>query len=129
MTLKSFDCYPALHESRPVGHEQGQAQLAKGQPPQPGAQKRELARGVPKQGEGGDHLDILDSDADVTLDMFTYVCFAVPCFLNLFEVSLQVLSYIFHHFSYYLHKSCSMIPRGSTCPGSATSRIATPSGS
>ena len=95
MTLKSFDCYPALHESRPVGHEQGQAQLAKGQPPQPGAQKRELARGVPKQGEGGDHLDVLDSDADVTLDMFTYVCFAVPCFLNLFEVSLQVLSYIF----------------------------------
>ena len=79
--------------------------------------------------KGGDHLDVLDSDADVTLDMFTYVCFAVPCFLNLFEVSLQVLSYIFHHFSYYLHKSCSMIPRGSTCPGSATSRIATPSGS
>ena len=33
--------------------------------------------------------------ADVTLDMFTYVCFAVPCFLNLFKVSLQVLSYIF----------------------------------
>ena len=60
MTLKSFDCYPALHKSRPVGHEQGQAQLAKGQPPQPGAQKRELARGVPKQGEGDDHGDHLD---------------------------------------------------------------------
>ena len=50
-----------LFELRSVWHVQGQdAQFAKGQPPQPGAQECKLASGVQKQGEGGDHVDALD---------------------------------------------------------------------
>ena len=41
---------------------QGQdAQLAKGQPPQPGAQEREFAGRVSKQGEGCHHFDVVHS--------------------------------------------------------------------
>ena len=57
------------------------------------------------------HADV----THITLHMCAHVCFALPCFLNLFELSLQVSSQVLFY--------------DSTCPGSATSRTATPSGS
>ena len=49
---------------------QGQdAQLAKGQPPQPGPQEREFAGRVSKQGEGCHHFDVVDSVGTVVQEL------------------------------------------------------------